>query len=216
MSAKHAVITCEVKDAKASPPEFEIKIIDLSRNGVMLNGERINKDEYYELKDGDAVTMPFHLEYRFELNPDGTLPRATRVPVDETPTPLQKKRASPATAAVENGGGAKKPRESCDDNEGQGQAMRELTTENGELRQRVEALEKELEEARRREKEAAAPTEAAEGDNDDVRAEALREAEEKVKQAEARAEKLNAELEEAQAVVEGAASATKEMETKLA
>ena len=62
MSAKHAVITCEVKDAKASPPEFEIKIIDLSRNGVMLNGERINKDEYYELKDGDAVTMPFHLE----------------------------------------------------------------------------------------------------------------------------------------------------------
>ena len=216
MSAKHAVITCEVKDAKASPPEFEIKIIDLSRNGVMLNGERINKDEYYELKDGDAVTMPFHLEYRFELNPDGTLPRATRVPVDETPTPLQKKRASPATSAVENGGGAKKPRESCDDNEGQGQAMRELTTENGELRQRVEALEKELEEARRREKEAAAPTEAAEGDNDDVRAEALREAEEKVKQAEARAEKLNAELEEAQAVVEGAASATKEMETKLA
>ena len=104
VSAKHAVITCEVKDAKASPPEFEIKIIDLSRNGVMLNGERINKDEYYALKDGDAVTMPFHLEYRFELNPDGTLPRATRVPVDETPTPLQKKRASPATAAVENGG----------------------------------------------------------------------------------------------------------------
>ena len=94
--------------------------------------------------------------------------------------------------------------------------MRELTTENGELRQRVEALEKELEEARRREKEAAAPTEAAEGDDDDVRAEALREAEEKLKQAEARAEKLNAELEEAQAVVEGAASATKEMETKLA
>jgi pSer/pThr/pTyr-binding forkhead associated (FHA) protein len=104
VSAKHAVITCEVKDAKASPPEFEIKIIDLSRNGVMLNGERINKDEYYELKDGDAVTMPFHLEYRFELNPDGTLPRATRVPCGRDADAAAKE----ARVAGDGGGGERR------------------------------------------------------------------------------------------------------------
>lgn len=54
----------------------------------MLNGEWINKDEYYEFKDGDVVMMLFYLEYRFELNLDGTLSRATRVFVDETSTSL--------------------------------------------------------------------------------------------------------------------------------
>jgi DNA repair exonuclease SbcCD ATPase subunit len=79
----------------------------------------------------------------------------------------------------------------------------------------VDALEKELEEARRREKEAAATSEAAERDDDDARAEALRKSEQKAKEAEERVEKLNAELEEAHKVVENASSATKEMETTL-
>jgi hypothetical protein len=69
VSAKHAVITCEVIDAERNPPELEIKIVDLSRNGVWLNGERLVKDRYYPMNDGDVVTLPFHLEYRFELNP---------------------------------------------------------------------------------------------------------------------------------------------------
>jgi FOG: FHA domain len=91
VSAKHAVVTCEVKDAEASPPELEVKIVDLSRNGVTLNGVKLKKDEYVSLKDGDVVTLPFHLEYRFELNPEGTPPRSTRALLNGAPTPLQLK-----------------------------------------------------------------------------------------------------------------------------
>ena len=98
VSAKHAVVTCEVKDAEASPPELEVKIVDLSRNGVTLNGVKLKKDEYVALKDGDVVTLPFHLEYRFELNPEGTPPRSTCALLNGAPTPLQLKKRSPGAS----------------------------------------------------------------------------------------------------------------------
>jgi pSer/pThr/pTyr-binding forkhead associated (FHA) protein len=142
VSAKHAVITCEVKDAEASPPEFEMKVVDVSRNGLTLNGSKLTKDQYYALKDGDVLTLPFHLEYRFELNPEGVLPRATRVPVEDHVTPAQKKsRISPDVSPYSNDN--KRMRESGGESAARGlNAVSEaLSVENDELRKRVAALE---------------------------------------------------------------------------
>jgi len=150
VSAKHAVITCEVIDAERNPPELEIKIVDLSRNGVWLNGERLVKDRYYPMNDGDVVTLPFHLEYRFELNPDGVLPRATRVPPEDNSTPLQKKRASPNGESIREGSESKRIRESGGESvpvQDQ-QASAELTRKNEQLEATVEQLTKELVEAK--------------------------------------------------------------------
>ena len=65
------------------------------------------------LKDGDVVTLPFHLEYRFELNPEGTPPRSTRAPLNGAPTPLQLKKRSPGASVGdgrEDGSNSKRAR----------------------------------------------------------------------------------------------------------
>lgn len=144
VSAKHAVITCEVKNAEHSPPEFEIKVVDVSRNGLILNGERLVKDKHYTLKDGDLLTLPFNVEYRFELNPEGVLPRATRVSLDDYETPAQKKvRTSPDAVKYES-----EIKRGRDDGLATGalqvSAVNEaLSAENSGLRERIATLEAE-------------------------------------------------------------------------
>ena len=208
MSAKHAVVTCEVKDAEASPPELEVKIVDLSRNGVTLNGVKLKKDEYVALKDGDVVTLPFHLEYRFELNPEGTPPRSTRALLNGAPTPLQLKKRSPGASVGdgrEDGSNSKRARgvDGAD-----AEALREANQANETLRRRVEELEKAL--------EAEAVDERRKQSDETNDAEVVDELERKLASAEERAVKAENELDEAKRVVENAAAATKELETKLA
>ena len=206
MSAKHAVVTCEVKDAEASPPELEVKIVDLSRNGVTLNGVKLKKDEYVVLKDGDVVTLPFHLEYRFELNPEGTPPRSTRALLNGAPTPLQLKKRSPgASVGREDGSNSKRAR-GVDG--AAAEALREANQANETLRRRVEELEKAL--------EAEAVAERRKQSDETNDAEVVDELERKLAAAEERAVKAENELDEAKRVVENAAAATKELETKLA
>ena len=208
MSAKHAVVTCEVKDAEASPPELEVKIVDLSRNGVTLNGVKLKKDEYVALKDGDVVTLPFHLEYRFELNPEGTPPRSTRALLNGAPTPLQLKKRSPGASVGdgrEDGSNSKRARgvDGAD-----AEALREANQANETLRRRVEELEKAL--------EAEAVAERRKQSDETNDAEVVDELERKLASAQERAVKAENELDEAKRVVENAAAATKELETKLA
>ena len=208
MSAKHAVVTCEVKDAEASPPELEVKIVDLSRNGVTLNGVKLKKDEYVALKDGDVVTLPFHLEYRFELNPEGTPPRSTCALLNGAPTPLQLKKRSPGASVGdgrEDGSNSKRARgvDGAD-----AEALREANQANETLRRRVEELEKAL--------EAEAVDERRKQSDETNDAEVVDELERKLASAEERAVKAENELDEAKRVVENAAAATKELETKLA
>ena len=208
MSAKHAVVTCEVKDAEASPPELEVKIVDLSRNGVTLNGVKLKKDEYVALKDGDVVTLPFHLEYRFELNPEGTPPRSTRALLNGAPTPLQLKKRSPGASVGdgrEDGSNSKRARgvDGAD-----AEALREANQANETLRRRVEELEKAL--------ESEAVDERRKQSDETNDAEVVDELERKLASAEERAVKAENELDEAKRVVENAAAATKELETKLA
>lgn len=238
VSAKHVVVTCEVKDAECWPPALDVKIIDVSRNGCVLNGEKMRKDEYYALKDGDMVTLPFHMDYRFELNPEGTLPRATRSAIEETATPLQKKRSSPAVAAARDEV-AKRSRESDVGESAVAPAAPNASfevAENARLRRLVEELERKIEEMEKQrlqekpgasEPEAVAPPEDEEAkkaleqamNERDVAVAKLAEVETRAREAEAeldaRASKAEAELEEARKVVEGAAAATKELETKL-
>lgn len=238
MSAKHVVVTCEVKDAVCWPPALDVKIIDVSRNGCALNGEKMRKDEYYALKDGDMVTLPFHMDYRFELNPEGMLPRATRSAIEETATPLQKKRSSPAVAAARDEV-AKRARES---NVGESVVAPAAlnasfeATENQRLRRLVEELERKIEEMEKQalqEKPGASEPEAVAPRDDEEANKALEQAmserdvaiaklaevearaSESATEVEARASKAEAELEEARKVVESAAAATKELETKL-
>jgi len=217
VSAKHAVVTCEVKDAEASPPELEVKIVDLSRNGVTLNGVKLKKDEYVALKDGDVVTLPFHLEYRFELNPEGTLPRSTRALLNGAPTPLQlKKRSSPGASVGdgrEDGSNSKRARGNDDDGAAAAEALRAAREANETLRARVEELEKTVE-ATRREAEADAERRKQSDETND--AQVVDELERRLASAEQRAASAENELDEAKRVVENAASATKELETKLA
>lgn len=233
VSAKHAVITCEVKDAEASPPEFEMKVVDVSRNGLTLNGSKLTKDQYYTLKDGDVLTLPFHLEYRFELNPDGVLPRATRVPVENHVTPAQKKsRISPNMSPGSNEN--KRMRESGGESVARNlnAASEALSVENDELRKRLAALEQDavkaaaretaleadIEKLRASEAEAreamnataGAPTETAESLKDELKA-ATKQVEEHV----ARVEALTAELEEAKTARANDAAAMETMEAKL-
>ena len=208
MSAKHAVVTCEVKDAEASPPELEVKIVDLSRNGVTLNGVKLKKDEYVALKDGDVVTLPFHLEYRFELNPEGTPPRSTRALLNGAPTPLQLKKRSPGASVGdgrEDGSNSKRARGA---DGADAEALREASEANETLRRRVEELEKAL--------EAEAVAERRKQSDETNDAEIVDELERKLASAEERAVKAENELDEAKRVVENAAAATKELETKLA
>lgn len=208
MSAKHAVVTCEVKDAEASPPELEVKIVDLSRNGVTLNGVKLKKDEYVALKDGDVVTLPFHLEYRFELNPEGTPPRSTRALLNGAPTPLQLKKRSPGASVGdgrEDGSNSKRARGA---DGADAEALREASEANETLRRRVEELEKAL--------EAEAVAERRKQSDETNDAEIVDELERKLAAAEERAVKAENELDEAKRVVENAAAATKELETKLA
>ena len=208
MSAKHAVVTCEVKDAEASPPELEVKIVDLSRNGVTLNGVKLKKDEYVALKDGDVVTLPFHLEYRFELNPEGTPPRSTRALLNGAPTPLQLKKRSPGASVGdgrEDGSNSKRARGA---DGADAEALREASEANETLRRRVEELEKAL--------EAEAVAERRKQSDETNNAEVVDELERKLASAEERAVKAENELDEAKRVVENAAAATKELETKLA
>ncbi len=208
MSAKHAVVTCEVKDAEASPPELEVKIVDLSRNGVTLNGVKLKKDEYVALKDGDVVTLPFHLEYRFELNPEGTPPRSTRALLNGAPTPLQLKKRSPGASVGdgrEDGSNSKRARGA---DGADAEALREASEANETLRRRVEELEKAL--------EAEAVAERRKQSDETNDAEVVDELERKLASAEERAVKAENELDEAKRVVENAAAATKELETKLA
>ncbi len=208
MSAKHAVVTCEVKDAEASPPELEVKIVDLSRNGVTLNGVKLKKDEYVALKDGDVVTLPFHLEYRFELNPEGTPPRSTRALLNGAPTPLQLKKRSPGASVGdgrEDGSNSKRARGA---DGADAEALREASEANETLHRRVEELEKAL--------EAEAVAERRKQSDETNDAEVVDELERKLASAEERAVKAENELDEAKRVVENAAAATKELETKLA
>ena len=208
MSAKHAVVTCEVKDAEASPPELEVKIVDLSRNGVTLNGVKLKKDEYVALKDGDVVTLPFHLEYRFELNPEGTPPRSTCALLNGAPTPLQLKKRSPGASVGdgrEDGSNSKRARGA---DGADAEALREANQANETLRRRVEELEKAL--------EAEAVDERRKQSDETNDAEVVDELERKLASAEERAVKAENELDEAKRVVENAAAATKELETKLA
>ena len=208
MSAKHAVVTCEVKDAEASPPELEVKIVDLSRNGVTLNGVKLKKDEYVALKDGDVVTLPFHLEYRFELNPEGTPPRSTRALLNGAPTPLQLKKRSPGASVGdgrEDGSNSKRARGA---DGADAEALREANQANETLRRRVEELEKAL--------EAEAVDERRKQSDETNDAQVVDELERKLASAEERAVEAEKELDEAKRVVENAAAATKELETKLA
>jgi pSer/pThr/pTyr-binding forkhead associated (FHA) protein len=208
VSAKHAVVTCEVKDAEASPPELEVKIVDLSRNGVTLNGVKLKKDEYVALKDGDVVTLPFHLEYRFELNPEGTPPRSTRALLNGAPTPLQLKKRSPGASVGdgrEDGSNSKRARGA---DGADAEALREASEANETLRRRVEELEKAL--------EAEAVAERRKQSDETNDAEVVDELERKLASAEERAVEAENELDEAKRVVENAAAATKELETKLA
>lgn len=208
VSAKHAVVTCEVKDAEASPPELEVKIVDLSRNGVTLNGVKLKKDEYVALKDGDVVTLPFHLEYRFELNPEGTPPRSTRAPLNGAPTPLQLKKRSPGSSVGdgrEDGSNSKRARGA---DGADAEALREANQANETLRRRVEELEKAL--------EAEAVDERRKQSDETNDAQVVDELERKLASAEERAVEAEKELDEAKRVVENAAAATKELETKLA
>lgn len=208
VSAKHAVVTCEVKDAEASPPELEVKIVDLSRNGVTLNGVKLKKDEYVALKDGDVVTLPFHLEYRFELNPEGTPPRSTRALLNGAPTPLQLKKRSPGASVGdgrEDGSNSKRARGA---DGADAEALREANQANETLRRRVEELEKAL--------EAEAVDERRKQSDETNDAQVVDELERKLASAEERAVEAEKELDEAKRVVENAAAATKELETKLA
>ena len=208
VSAKHAVVTCEVKDAEASPPELEVKIVDLSRNGVTLNGVKLKKDEYVALKDGDVVTLPFHLEYRFELNPEGTPPRSTRALLNGAPTPLQLKKRSPGSSVGdgrEDGSNSKRARGA---DGADAEALREANQANETLRRRVEELEKAL--------EAEAVDERRKQSDETNDAQVVDELERKLASAEERAVEAEKELDEAKRVVENAAAATKELETKLA
>ena len=208
MSAKHAVVTCEVKDAEASPPELEVKIVDLSRNGVTLNGVKLKKDEYVALNDGDVVTLPFHLEYRFELNPEGTPPRSTRALLNGAPTPLQLKKRSPGASVGdgrEDGSNSKRARGA---DGADAEALREANQANETLRRRVEELEKAL--------EAEAVDERRKQSDETNDAQVVDELERKLASAEERAVEAEKELDEAKRVVENAAAATKELETKLA
>lgn len=206
VSAKHAVITCEVIDAERNPPELEIKIVDLSRNGVWLNGERLVKDKYYPMNDGDVVTLPFHLEYRFELNPDGVLPRATRVPPEDNSTPLQKKRASPNGESIREGSESKRIRESGGESvpAQDQQASAELMQKNEQLEATVERLSKELaeakEEAAKQREQATAAAEQAD--------KSVTEANSKLAEAETKAERAAEELEQTK-------NAVSDLESKL-
>lgn len=173
VSAKHVVVTCEVKDASKWPPEFDVKIVDVSRNGASLNGERMEKDKYYALADGDMLTLPFQLDYRFELNPEGTIPRATRAPIEETATPLQKKRASPASASARDDA-AKRTRDS--DVIGSSgpateleQKLREMNEANEKLRTLVQELQGNIEQKEKRETELVAELERTKASSDEQR-----------------------------------------------
>ena len=117
MSAKHAVIACD--DAGAdTPDQYKVTITDLSRHGVFVNGEKIEPGKPAPLARGDAVVLPFGMEYRFELPRDA--PRPVPAPKDgrdgkraqKTPgskkksagTPGAAKRAKAASPGADEGG----------------------------------------------------------------------------------------------------------------
>ena len=79
MSAKHAVIACDVAGAE-TPDEYKVTITDFSRHGVFVNGEKIEPGAPAPLAPDDVVTLPFGLEYRFELPRDA--PRPAPAPRD--------------------------------------------------------------------------------------------------------------------------------------
>ena len=72
MSAKHAVITCEAD--VVNPHVYNVTITDHSRHGVMVNKKKIPAGKPHELQHEDLVTLPFGMEYRFELVADGCKP----------------------------------------------------------------------------------------------------------------------------------------------
>ena len=65
MSAKHAVITCEAD--VVNPHVYNVTITDHSRHGVMVNKKKIPAGKPHELQHEDLVTLPFGMEYRFEV-----------------------------------------------------------------------------------------------------------------------------------------------------
>jgi len=79
VSAKHAVIACDVAGAE-TPDEYKVTITDFSRHGVFVNGEKIEPGAPAPLAPDDVVTLPFGLEYRFELPRDA--PRPAPAPRD--------------------------------------------------------------------------------------------------------------------------------------
>ena len=103
MSAKHAVIACDVAGAE-TPDEYKVTITDFSRHGVFVNGEKIEPGAPAPLEPDDVVTLPFGLEYRFELPRDA--PRPAPAPRDgkdgkkAQKTPGSKKKAAGTPGAA--------------------------------------------------------------------------------------------------------------------
>ena len=101
-----------------TPDEYKVTITDLSRHGVFVNGEKIEPGKPAPLARGDAVVLPFGMEYRFELPRDA--PRPVPAPKDgrdgkraqKTPgskkksagTPGAAKRAKAASPGADEGG----------------------------------------------------------------------------------------------------------------
>ena len=102
MSAKHAVIACDVGGAE-TPDEYKVTITDFSRHGVFVNGEKIEPGEPFPLARDDVVVLPFGMEYRFELPDDA--PRPVSVPAgkegknaQKTPGSKKKSAGTPGAA----------------------------------------------------------------------------------------------------------------------
>ena len=87
MSAKHAVIACDVGGAE-TPDEYKVTITDFSRHGVFVNGEKIEPGEPFPLARDDVVVLPFGMEYRFEILDDA--PRPVSVPAGKEGKKAQK------------------------------------------------------------------------------------------------------------------------------
>ena len=64
MSAKHAVIACDVGGAE-TPDAYKVTITDFSRHGVFVNGAKIEPGEPFPLTRDDVAVLPFGMEYRF-------------------------------------------------------------------------------------------------------------------------------------------------------
>ena len=115
VSAKHAVIACDVAGAE-TPDEYKVTITDFSRHGVFVNGEKIEPGAPAPLEPDDVVTLPFGLEYRFELPRDA--PRPAPAPRDgkdgkkaqKTPGSKKKAAGTPGAAKRAEGSGTTSPR----------------------------------------------------------------------------------------------------------